>query len=332
MLKCSLVTKEIESFVSESVDYILEQMDTFSKLAGIMSYLKLPLNFSPGCTCCLVEDDKMEKYILCFTDSCPTKENFLSLGTKPKFSYGFTSCVIYLAHYCLETNTYKCTMLSSYNKLSTPNWDILRTEGFGPALASKRVALLAQIFRVPNEKILFFMDNLPFLCLIRNFEKNYLTYKIYFVKLIQELLGMGFLKTNFYYVSTNHNYSDLFSRPAQMLPENIGAILGSYKNGKFDLISPIFGHFDVKRFILSTNEEPPEHLDTSVPGIYESRGKVFLNLAQSMSQFTNIFRDGSGCEPIKALKALTSLNKSGENSVCHPSFVRTKNNGVLYSE
>ena len=36
MLKCSLVTEEIKSFVSESVDYILEQMDTFSKLAGIM--------------------------------------------------------------------------------------------------------------------------------------------------------------------------------------------------------------------------------------------------------------------------------------------------------
>ena len=103
------------------------------------------------------------------------------------------------------------------------------------------------------------MDNLPFLCLIRNVEKNYLTYKIYFVKLIQELVGMGFPKTNFYYVSKNHNHSDLLSRPAQMLPKNIGAILGSYKNGKFDLISPIFGHFDVKRFILSTNEEPPEH-------------------------------------------------------------------------
>ena len=51
-----------------------------------------------------------------------------------------------------------------------------------------------------------------------------------------------------------------------------------------------------------------------------------------MSQFTNIFKDGSGCEPIKALKALASLNKSGEDGVCHPSFVRTKNNGVLYSE
>ena len=195
-----------------------------------MSYLKVPLNFTPDCTCCLIEDGKVEKFILCLTDSSPSKENFLSLKDKPKFSYGFTSYLIYLAHYCLEADTYRCTLLSSHNKLSTPSWDILRTEGYGPVLASKRVALLAQIFRVPNEKILYFMDNLPFLCLIRNFEKNYLTYKIYFIKLIQDLVNMGFLKTNFYYVSTNNNYSDLFSRSSQMLPENIGAILGNYKN------------------------------------------------------------------------------------------------------
>ena len=55
-------------------------------------------------------------------------------------------------------------------------------------------------------------------------------------------------------------------------------------------------------------------------------------MAQSMSQFTNIFGNGSGNESIKALKALTNLNEGGDNSVCHPSFVRTKNNGVLYSE
>ena len=76
------------------------------------------------------------------------------------------------------------------------------------------------------------MDNLPFLCLVRNYEKNYLTYKVYFVKLIQELANLGFLKTNFYYVSTKYNYSDILSRPAHMKPENIIAILGNYQNNK----------------------------------------------------------------------------------------------------
>ena len=51
-----------------------------------------------------------------------------------------------------------------------------------------------------------------------------------------------------------------------------------------------------------------------------------------MSQFTNIFRDGSRNESIKDLKALTNLNEGGDSNVCHPSFVRTRNNGVIYSE
>ena len=141
----------------------------------------------------------MKKHIICLTDSLPSKEDFLSLD-KPKFSYGFTAYLIYLAHYCTESNTYKCTLLSSSNKLSTPNLDILKAEAQGPAIASKRVTLLARIFRVPNENILFFMDNLPFLCLVRNFDKNFLTYKVYFVKLIQEVINLGFSRNNFCYL------------------------------------------------------------------------------------------------------------------------------------
>ena len=55
-------------------------------------------------------------------------------------------------------------------------------------------------------------------------------------------------------------------------------------------------------------------------------------MAHSLGQFPNIFRDGLGGEPIKALEALTSLNKCGGGSVCHSLFVRTKNNGILHSE
>ena len=66
MLKCNLVTDEIKLFVSESVDHILEQISIFSKLAGIISYLKTPLNFTPDCTCCLVEDGKVGKTHIMF--------------------------------------------------------------------------------------------------------------------------------------------------------------------------------------------------------------------------------------------------------------------------
>ena len=138
------------------------------------------------------------------------------------------------------------------------------------------------------------MDNLPFLCLIRNFERNYLNYKIYFIKLIQELANKDFLKSNFFYVSTNNNHSDILSRPSQMLPENFETIFGNFKNGHYDLNSAIFGKFDVKKFISSINEQPPSHLDTSIPGVYETRGKVFLNMAQSLTQFPNTFRGVQG--------------------------------------
>ena len=126
-------------------------------------------------------------------------------------------------------------------KLSTPNYDILKTEAYGPILASKRLKLLAQIFRVPMEKVLFFMDNLPFLSLVRNFDRNYLTYNVYFIKLIQELTSMGFLKSNFFYVGSNNNPSDILSRPCQMLPENFERILDVTKMDNMILILSFLG-------------------------------------------------------------------------------------------
>ena len=105
-------------------------MKTFSKMSEIFSFLKIPLNFNPSCSCRLVEDREVKKHIICLTDSSPSKEDFLSLD-KPKFSYGFTAYLIYLAHFCAESSTYKCTLLSSSNKLSTPNLDILKAEAQG---------------------------------------------------------------------------------------------------------------------------------------------------------------------------------------------------------
>ena len=244
--------------------------------------------------------------MLCFTDSSPSKENFLVPKDKPKFSYNFTSYLIYLIHYCRQVDGYKCSLLSAHNKLSTPNYDILKTEAYGPILASKRLKLLAQIFRVPMEKVLFFMDNLPFLSLVRNFDRNYLTYNVYFIKLIQELTSMGFLKSNFFYVGSNNNPSDILSRPCQMLPESFERIFGCYKDGQYDLNSVIFGKINVEKFIASTKESPGQ-VDTAIPGVYETRSRVFLNMAQTLTHFPNSFRGVQGGEPIHTLRALIGL-------------------------
>ena len=63
-----------------------------------------------------------------------------------------------------------------------------------------------------------------------------------------------------------------------MLPESFERIFGCYKDGQYDLNSVIFGKINVEKFIASTNEESPGHLDTAIPGVYETRSKVFLNM------------------------------------------------------
>ena len=100
-------------------------------------------------------------------------------------------------------------------------------------------------------------------------------------------------------------------------------MFGCYKNGQYDLNSVIFGKFDVKKFIASTNEESPGHLDTAIPGVYETRSKVLLNMAQTLIHFPNSFRGVQGGEPIHTLKALVGLGQCGKSTACHPSFVKT---------
>ena len=92
------------------------------------------------------------------------------------------------------------------------------------------------------------------------------------------------------------------------------------------------GNFNVKKFIASTSEGTPGQLDTAIPGVYETRSKVFLNMAQSLIHFPNSFRGVQGGESIHTLKALVGLGQCGKSTACHSSFVKTKNEGVLQSK
>ena len=69
----------------------------------------------------------LEKYVLVFTDSPPSKEDFSNLDMANKFSYDFTSCVIYLVDKCLETLKLPASLRSSYNKVNKPRYAILNT-------------------------------------------------------------------------------------------------------------------------------------------------------------------------------------------------------------
>ena len=133
-----------------------------------------------------------------------------------------------MANYCLEAKAYICPLLFSYNKILIPNLDILKYEAFGPVLAHKKIEQFAELFRIPNEEILFFLDKFPFLYIITNFDKNYLTYKTYFGKLIQPFLALVFVSTNIFMSGKNSIFT---------APEHINSFLDCFRNGNFDLNS-----------------------------------------------------------------------------------------------
>ena len=155
ILECNLITREIKDFVSEAVNFILTQMESFTNLTRDMAYLRVPINYNFGCSCELVRQGQ-EKYVLVLTDSSPSKEDFLNPDKSKKFNYGFTSCIIYLVHKCQKTLKLEECLLSSYNKLSKPGYDILKTETQGPILACKRVLFLPN-YLVFKMKMFYFL-------------------------------------------------------------------------------------------------------------------------------------------------------------------------------
>ena len=220
---------------------------------------------------------KLERYLVIFSDAASSKENFLNPSGQ-KFAYGFTSCLIYLVHRCQKTSELQASLLSAYNKLSTPNQDIIRYEANGPVLACKRAPYFAKLFGISPENIIFFSDNLAFLSLVKNFDKNYLTYKPFYLKTIKHIIDLGMLPSKFYYVNTELNISDVYTRPVSMDISNIDKVLGEFDENGFNLHSPIFGYFNIGQYFESLKTLPPEDWDIQIQGVYKSGAQVFLNL------------------------------------------------------
>ena len=233
ILDYALITNEIKEFISIAIQFIFGQLESFSNLARIMCHLKVPLNYTFDCKCQIIGTKQkpllgLEKYLVIFTDAATSKENFLDSTSQLKFAYGFTSCLIYLVHRCQKTSELQASLLSAYNKLSAPNQDIIRCEASGPLLACKRVPYFAKLYGISPENIVFFCDNLPFLSLVRNFDKNYLTYKPFYLKTIKQIFDLGMLASKFYYVNTELNLSDLYTRPLSMDASKLDQVLGSF--------------------------------------------------------------------------------------------------------
>lgn len=129
---------------------------------------------------------------------------------------------------------------------------------------------------------------MAFPALLRNFEKNYLSYKPFYLRTLKQILDFGISPSNFFYVNTDLNISDKYTRVTSMEPFNLDQILGKFENGSFDLKSSIFGHFDVQKYFNEIENPPPFDFDCQIPGVYEHNAQVFLNITTQVRQVEQV--------------------------------------------
>ena len=83
---------------------------------------------------------------------------------------------------------------------------------------------------------------------MRNFHKNVTSYKPFFLRTIKQILDTGVFAHNFFYVQSELNIVDSYTRLSTMEFSKIHEILGYYDNGVFDLKLNIFGEFNFQKY------------------------------------------------------------------------------------
>jgi len=181
---------------------------------------------------------------------------FLNTNNDKKFSYAFCSCILYIVHRCQLNDQLTASLVSTCSKISTPNQDIIKAECTAPLLGLKRIAFFIKLYNIPHQNVLCFSDNIPFLYLLRNYHKNFTTYKSFYLRVIKQILGSGIPAQSFYYVQSLLNIADKLTRLSSMESSNINEILGNYQNGQFDLNSEIFGAFNFQKYFDEIKKKP----------------------------------------------------------------------------
>lgn len=199
----------------------------------------------------------MEKYFVIFCDASVSRESFLNTNNDKKISYAFCSCILYIVHRCQLNDQLTASLVSTCSKISTPNQDIIKAECTAPLLGLKRIAFFIKLYNIPHQNVLCFSDNIPFLYLLRNYHKNFTTYKSFYLRVIKQILGSGIPAQNFYYVQSLLNIADKLTRLSSMESSNINEILGNYQNGLFDLNSKIFGAFNFQKYFDENQKKTP---------------------------------------------------------------------------
>ena len=146
--------------------------------------------------------------------------------------------------------------LCACNKLSTPNQDIIRCECLAPLLGLKLIPYFIKLYNTSPDNILFFSDNISFICMVRNFHKNFTSYKAIFLRTIKPIFYTGILAHNFFSVQSVINVSDFYTRLSTMEFSTMHEILGNYENGSFDLNSNILGAFNFQKYFDEIKSSP----------------------------------------------------------------------------
>ena len=100
---------------------------------------------------------------------------------------------------------------------------------------------------------------MPFLSLLRNFAKNYWSYKPFYLRTIKQILYMGISPSRVYYVNTALNISDHYTRLISMEASKLDQMLEKFDNGSYDLRSLILGYFYAQKY-FNELENPPTYL------------------------------------------------------------------------
>ena len=273
----NIFSSEMKGCFQVATDMILKHLNEFLNSAKRYKYLKYPLRYSGDCRCA-VSMENVEKYIITLADGAPSKEPKFSAsrgsltahlgGTDLSFLYGFMSTAIYLIHKCSETGSFRANLLTSFNKLSPPNLGVLEVELLAQTQSVTRAKYFAGLFKVPFEKILCFCDNQSCLYLIKNFAKNFLQYKPFYLKHCKSLVDSKIPVENFWYIPSKANIIDIATRPSSMQVENLELFLGDWDPKKltFQRNSQFFGNFTAEKFIFGNSL--PDDNSSTLEGMY----------------------------------------------------------------
>ena len=121
---------------------------------------------------------------------------------------------------------------------------------------------------MPFEKILCFCDNQSCLYLIKNFTKNFLQYKPFYLKHCKSLVDSKIPVENFWYIPSKANIIDIATRSSTMQVENLELFLGDWNPDKltFQRNSQFFGNFRAEKFIFGNTI--PDDDSSTLEGVY----------------------------------------------------------------